>query len=164
MAKELKVSFESMKRLKVKSSQSLLFIFIFFYSLNVNAVIVSHCFNRPIQIECVPGMDDKFSLEGEYIIKVNGKNQKYEFFSRRAWGENWCPSAFKQVKHVMSNGKFCIEGDVTDSEDRLMPLEGFFSSKSQWIYFDEHKPQSKTVAQLQETKTKSLLKEQVKSK
>ena len=151
-----------MKRLKVKSSQSLLFIFIFFYSLNVNAVIVSHCFNRPIQVECVPGMDDKFSLEGEYMVKVNGKNQKYEFFSRRAWGENWCPSAFKQVQQVMSNGKFCIEDDVTDSEDRLMPLAGFFSSKSQWTYFDGYKAQPKTIAQLQEPKTsKNLIKTQI---
>ena len=82
------MSFGNMKRLKVKNSQSLLFIFIFFYSLNVNAMIISHCFNRSIQVKCVPGMDDKFSLEGECITKVDGKSKKYDFFSRRAWGEN----------------------------------------------------------------------------
>ena len=142
-----------MKRLKVKSSQLLFLMFTFFYSLNSNAAIVSHCFNRLIQVKCVPGMDDKFSLEGEYTIEIDGKNKKYEFFSRRAWGENWCPSVLRQVQNVMSNGKFCIEGTVTSVEDRLMPLEGFFSSKGQWTYFDEYKPQPKTIAQLQENKT-----------
>lgn len=157
MVEELDTLFEIMKRLKVKmkSRQLLLFIFIFLYSLDVNAITISHCFHHPIQIKCVPGMDDKFSLEGEYIIKVNGENKKYEFFSRRAWGENWCPSAFKQVKHVMSHSKFCIEGTVTGAKDRLMPLEGFFSSKGQWTYFDGYKAQLRTISQLQENKTSS---------
>ena len=76
-------------------------------------------------------------------------NKKYEFFSRRPWGEDWCPSAFKQVQKVMSSGQFCIEGTVTGVEDRLMPLEGFFSSKNQWTYLDEYMPQSITIARLQ---------------
>ena len=80
MGKVLKTSFEIMKRLKVKSSQLLFLMFTFFCSLNVNAAIVSHCFSRPIQVKCVQGMDDKFSLEGEYTIEIDGENKNMNFF------------------------------------------------------------------------------------
>ena len=142
-----------MKMLKVKDNQLLFLIFTFFYSLDINAIIVSHCFDRPIQVACIPGINDKFSLEGEYIIKVDGKNKKYEFCSRRAWAD-WCTPTLKKIKRVMSEGRFCIEGDVASAKDTLMGLEGFFSSRSQWTYFDEYKVQSRTIAQLQESKIK----------
>ena len=48
----------------------------------------------------------------------------------------------------MSNDSFCIESTVTDIRDKLMPLEGFFSSKSQWTYFDGYEALPKTKSNL----------------
>ena len=128
----------------------LVFMFVFFCSLNVNALIISHCFNnRSIKVECVPQRGDKFSLEGEFVIKSQGKEIKYGFGSRRAWGPDWCSVALKQIKHVMSAPRFCIEVEMSamadgidDIEFRdLLMIEGVFSSKGQWTYFDEYKRQ-----------------------
>ncbi len=125
-------------------------MFVFFCSFNVNALIISHCFNnRSIKVECVNYDNGNASLGGEFVIKSQGKDIKYGFGSRRAWGPDWCPSALKQIKHVMSAPRFCIEAEmgamadgIDDIEFRdLLMIEGVFSSKGQWTYFDEYKRQ-----------------------
>ena len=81
------------------------------------------------------------------------KTKNTNFVQEEAWAD-WCPPVLKQIRRIMSDGKFCIEGNMADAEDTLMGLEGFFSSKSQWTYFDEYKIQPRTIAQLQKHKAK----------
>ena len=56
------------------------------------------------------------------------KSYLHGFISRRAWDEEWCSIALKQVKHVISAPRFCVEGAGNSGiKSIVLWIEEFFS-------------------------------------
>ena len=121
----------------MKSLEIKLFFLLLFPLISLEAkVILSYCFKQPIKVECIDLKNGNSDFSGEFILK----GTKYAFGARRAMHtSDRCLPALKKINEIMSAKKYRIEFEGDYDGDTLLLIEGFFSSRGKWIYFEGRK-------------------------
>ena len=135
---------KNMKNLKAIKN-NLIFLLAFLFCCPLQAFInpVSLCSKKLVSLECInqhntlmdpDHEEDLFSLEGQFIY--NG--EEYSFSTRRPTLMESCFDTMEKIKFITSSGQFCVQAEDRSEDDFYVTLEGFFSSKGDWTYFENY--------------------------
>ncbi len=137
---------KTMKNSKVIGN-NLAFLLMFFFCCPLQAFTnpVSFCSQELISLECIdqdhttidPDNDRiyrLFSFEGKFIYLGN----EYSFSTRRPSIMESCFELMEKIKLITSTEQFCVQTEDRFEDDFYVTLEGFFSSKGAWTYFEDY--------------------------
>ncbi len=135
-----------MKNLKaIRNKGVFLLTFFICSSFRVYAEPVSFCSRELTSLECIKAHitlrypddegEDFFFLEGKFIYD----EKEYSFSTRRpVFSMESCFDTMEKVKFITSPGQFCVQAEDNSNDDDYVTLDGFYSSKGEWTYFEEY--------------------------
>ncbi len=137
---------KNMKNSKVIEN-NLIFLLAFLFCCPLQALTnpVSFCSKKLTSLECInghitlrypdPEAEDIFFLEGQFIYD----EKEYSFSTRRpVFSMESCFDTMEKIKFITSSGQFCVQAEDRFEDDDYVTLEGFFSSKGKWTYFENY--------------------------
>ena len=137
---------KTMKNLKVIKNKWIFLLTFFVCSpFWIYGEPASFCSRKLTSLECIKGhitlrypdpeAEDIFFLDGKFIHD----EKEYSFSTRRpVLSMESCFDTMEKIKFITSSGQFCVQAEDNSNDDDYVTLDGFYSSKGEWTYFENY--------------------------